>query len=250
MNRKLAQFILCGVCLVLSACGHAPRNSLPPAANTALAGLAEHAADLLATQYPPGHTVLALDARPSEEFRAALETSLRGRGFTMLLFETESTESGVVRLTALMDPLGAPNTYYLYLRASDGFSVGQVYQLTDAGFAPVGTMTRTEAFFAVEKTLTPLPGVSRTPVVTAGAPTEEWRINPGPLQEQLGKWCARSGYQVVWKAANDYIMESNAIFRDEFVGAVQRLFARMHQSGNGLRVRIYPENEVLEVLED
>ena len=115
-------------------------------------------------------------------------------------------------------------------------------------------MTRTERYFTDgvdEVETTPLPEPSHTPVPSpAAAPIEEWSIEPGPLQGQLTKWCSRAGYKLIWKAENDYVMEASAIFRDDFVGASQRLFVRMHQSGHGLRVRIYPENHVLEVMED
>lgn len=80
--------------------------------------------------------------------------------------------------------------------------------------------------------------------------SEEWRIQPGSLRNQLTSWCDRQQYQLIWLARNDYSMQANAIFRDSFQGAVQSLFARMHQSGNGLRVRLYPDNRVLEVMED
>jgi hypothetical protein len=45
-------------------------------------------------------------------------------------------------------------------------------------------------------------------------------------------------------------MQSTAVFRDSFVGAMKRLVNRMHLNGNALRVTIYQENRVVEVTED
>lgn len=77
-----------------------------------------------------------------------------------------------------------------------------------------------------------------------------WNIAPGMLRSQLESWTSRAGYQLVWKARHDFEMQSQVIFRDDFVGAVKRLFARMHLHGNPLRATIYQDNHVLEVVEE
>lgn len=244
--RIIKSMLLCCL-LAFIGCAHTPDTAVPSSSD-ALGGLAEHAAGLLAAEYPPGHTILTLTSRPSGEFTLALETSLRGRGFSLASADT----AGVLAVNVVMEPVAEGELWYLHLKAGDGFSVGQVYTLTAQGFTPVGAMTRTERFFAMEGDPTSLPNASRpaAPAVAPSSHLEDWRIEPGPLQPQLTKWCSRENYQLVWKAENDYVMESSAIFRDDFVGAAQRLFARMHQAGHGLRVRIYPENRVLEVMED
>jgi hypothetical protein len=45
-------------------------------------------------------------------------------------------------------------------------------------------------------------------------------------------------------------MHSAAIFRGEFISAIDKLFTRLHMHGNPLRVSIYRANSVVEVNED
>lgn len=244
---KLINAMLLCCLLAFIGCAHTPGAAVSESSG-ALGGLAENAAGMLAAEYPPGHTVLSLTSRPAGEFSQALETSLRGRGFSLAGADT----AGVLAVSVVMEPVAEGELWYLYVKAGDGFSVGQVYTLTPQGFAPVGAMTRTERFVTMEGNSDSGSQVPRHVESGESLSTklEDWRIEPGPLQPQLTKWCSREKYQLVWKAENDYVMESAAIFRDDFVGAAQRLFTRMHQAGHGLRVRIYPENRVLEVMED
>lgn len=246
---KIIECMLLCCLLMFSGCVHAPWQTVSsPASSDTLAGLADHAAGLVAAEYPPGHTLLALTSQPSGDFAQALETNLRNRGFA--LSAAEEPEAGSLAVSVVMEPVADGELWYLLLKAADGFSCGQVYTLTADDFAPVGAMTRTERFVTVEEASTELPSSSSPPPSPVASSIEEWQIEPGLLQPQLTKWCSRAGYQLIWKAENDYVMEASAIFRDEFLGAVQRLFTRMLQSGHGLRVRIYPENHVLEVMED
>lgn len=79
----------------------------------------------------------------------------------------------------------------------------------------------------------------------------EWTISPGLLRGQLESWSAQAGYQLVWKARNDFEMFSQAAFQGDFTGAVQKLFNGMHSQGSGLlRATIYQGNKVLEVTEE
>jgi hypothetical protein len=91
-----------------------------------------------------------------------------------------------------------------------------------------------------------LPAAPLAPVAHESA----WTIKPGLLRPQLSQWAAKAGYQLVWKAEHDFDMESSAIFRDDFEGAIKRLFTRMHLQGNPLKVTVYQENHVMEVVEE
>ena len=244
---RLFQSVLLCCVVAFSGCAHVP-EVFAPASPNALTGLAEHASDLLAAEYPPGHTTLDLTSRPSGEFAESLETSLRRRGFS--LAAADSRHPGSLAVNTVMEPVGEGDSWYLHIRAVDGFSVGQVFRLTDDGFVPQGAMTRTERSVSVPENNALLPETSGAPLRDRTVRMDDWRIEPGPLQPQLSKWCSRENYRLIWKAENDYLMEASAIFRDDFVSATQRLFTRMHQSGHGLRVRIYPDNRVLEVMED
>ncbi len=77
-----------------------------------------------------------------------------------------------------------------------------------------------------------------------------WEIQPGALRAQVSAWAARAGYQLVWKADNDFIMESSAQFQGDFLDAVKELFLGMQATGNhALRVTVYQGNKVLEITE-
>ncbi len=101
----------------------------------------------------------------------------------------------------------------------------------------------TPARFRVGETIPP----------TASGPAikvEEWSIVPGLLRGQLESWSVKAGYQVVWKARHDFEMQTQAVFRDDFVGAVKRLFFGLHKHGNLLKATIYQSNRVLEITEE
>ena len=262
--RYLIFILLVAVSMGCAAHG---RTGAVNASPSALNAVAEHAADILAEQYPPGLTVLTLTEETSDQWGGALDTSLRAKGFTLV-----ENAPGALSTTCIVNPLEG-NLWYLLVRVSDGFSVGQMIRLEPSGYTPVGSMTRTEPTYVAPVAPTPLPwSDDATPVsvdsadsVASPAPfaadlsstplapsevLEEWTIRPGSLQPQLAAWCDRAEHQLIWKAENDYEMEATAIFRDDFMGAVQRLFTRMNQSGLGLRVRVYPDNHVVEVMED
>jgi hypothetical protein len=86
------------------------------------------------------------------------------------------------------------------------------------------------------------------PTVGPAVQAEEWSIAPGLLRGQLENWSVKAGYQMVWKARHDFEMQSPAVFRDDFVGAVKRLFLGLHKHGNLLKATIYQDNRVLEVM--
>ena len=120
-----------------------------------------------------------------------------------------------------------------------------VAELPPLKTAPVAPVVVTAPAPAVVPTLPALP--------EAAAPLPqgtEWRIAPGLLRGQLAAWSGRAGYQLVWKAGYDFDMESQTVFRGDFIEAVKRLFMRMHEHGNLLRATIYQDNRVLEVKEE
>ncbi|WP_243545445.1 TcpQ domain-containing protein [Pseudodesulfovibrio tunisiensis] len=236
----LVALMLLGGCATLGQWFSHEGRAAAPVEDSALADLADKAGLKLASHYPPGRTRLSF-SQHEDGFGRLFEDSLRRQGFTL----TEEG-GGNLGVSFVLDSLGEEQAgqgsalWYLLVRVSDGFSFGRVYALGEAGYSPVGVMTQTPAFFAQKDAGEPVPT----------RPAEEWRIKPGSLRYQLAAWCGRAGYQLVWKAEHDFTMQVNAIFRDSFTGASQRLFSRMHQTGVGLRATIYQNNRVLEVVED
>lgn len=75
-------------------------------------------------------------------------------------------------------------------------------------------------------------------------------ISPGPLSAQLAKWCADSGYQLVWKVGHDLNMTSHAVFRGTLSQALADVFTGLAGAGHPLRVTIHEGNRVVEVVEE
>lgn len=195
----------------------------------------------LARQYPPGRTTFSVrNVIKDSPFNQLFEDDLRAQGFK---FEPVALTHETLELSYRFDAIDldgkAPCPYYLYVRVSDGFSFGQMYLLDEAGLKTAGVETRTEPFVTMDTETEGIP-----------EPAEEWRIAPGSLRDQVEAWAARAEYQLVWKAEHDFTMQSHIVFRDAFAGAVRRLFTRMHQNGNALRVRLYRANKVVEVGEN
>ncbi|WP_432737306.1 toxin co-regulated pilus biosynthesis Q family protein [Maridesulfovibrio sp. FT414] len=199
--------------------------------------LVEEAVLKVAGHYPPGRTVLHLTVSDNA-FGWKFDANLRSQGFQ---FSPKTTDPNVLDMDMVFDAIGNSTLYYLHVKASDGWSFGQVYNLSFEGFEKAGLLTQTPAFFEfvgndAEQVESPL--------------DENWSILPGGLRDQLKRWAGRAGYTMIWKANHDFQMQAQATFRDTFPRAVKRLFSRMHASGNSLRVTIYQANKVIEVCED
>lgn len=82
------------------------------------------------------------------------------------------------------------------------------------------------------------------------AEPEVWHLEPGSLLSQLEAWTSRAQFHLIWKALNDFDLETAADFKGNFVEAVQKLFNGLHRSGHPLRVTVYTANNVLEVSEN
>ena len=87
--------------------------------------VADHLADLMVANYPPGYTVLflALSDNPKDELGPALETALRSRGFTL------APEKGGAALSIhyVLDRLD-DETWYSRLTVSDGLSLTRTWR--------------------------------------------------------------------------------------------------------------------------
>lgn len=199
--------------------------------------LVEEAALKVASHYPPGRTMLHLTVSDNP-FGLKFEANLRGQGFQ---FSPKTTDPNVLDMNMVFDSIDNSTLYYMHIASSDGWSFGQVYNLTFEGFEKAGLLTQTPAFFEFiggdsEQVESPL--------------NENWSIVPGGLRDQLKRWAGHAEYTLVWKANHDFEMQSHATFRDTFPRAVKRLFSRMHASGNSLRVTLYQANKHIVVSED
>lgn len=222
-------------------------NGMAGISREALNALANHTAQKVTDRYPPGRTTLGLYYTSGDSFGPLFETALRQKGFS--IDSSEEHSPTVLQAMYIMDSIGSDTSKdqngYLRLKFSDGYSTSHIYGYTpETGFIEKGVATSTEAFFAYVGS------------DTSALPTEEkenstsWIIKPGSLKKQLTQWTEQAGYQLIWKAPHDFEMQADAAFKDNFYGAVKRLFTRMNRSGNSLRVTLYQQNSVLEVRED
>lgn len=75
----------------------------------------------------------------------------------------------------------------------------------------------------------------------------EWELSPGSLEEQLREWCAKAGWQLLWKAEHDIRLQAHSVMRGDFEKAVTGVFQALHTQGNSLRATLYKTNSVLEI---
>ena len=222
-------------------------NGMTGISEEAMSSLADHTAQKVADRYPSGRTTLGLYYMPKDEFGSMFETALRFKGFS--IDSSTGADPDVLQTAYVMDSIRTEGTEeqtgYLRLKFSDGYSIGHIYSYDPyTGFTEKGIATSTEAFFAFIG--------SKSATIETGDKEDDdlWIIKPGSLKGQLAEWTNRAGYQLVWKAGHDFEMQADASFKDNFYGAVKRLFTRMNRGGNSLRVTLYQKNLVLEVRED
>jgi hypothetical protein len=72
-----------------------------------------------------------------------------------------------------------------------------------------------------------------------------WLVSPGSLQQELRRWSARSGYQLVWKSPQDYLLTTHAILHGTFIQALDVLVQALQRAGSPVRATLYRENRVL-----
>lgn len=108
-----------------------------------------------------------------------------------------------------------------------------------AGAAPVAPATQTVA--------TALPEAELPPISAPGFP---WEIQKGSsLRDQMEGWATVAGYHLIWESANDYMMESRAMFHGTYIEAVRNFFAALAANGHALRVTVYEGNKTVVVSE-
>lgn len=210
--------------------------------------IAEKTALDLAGRYTAAHTPIMLVHASQGTLSTALEEALRVQGFPLVTSMEPETLQVAYTLDLIKDQ--SKTTCYLQVKASDGATFGSMYDLSDAAMpVATGPLAQVQPFFTLEP---PLNGAnpSLTPNASASPEVELWMLTAGSFKTQLEEWAHKADYQLIWKAEHDYTMQAKAVFKDSFIGAVKRVFTRMHLNGNSLRASIYEDNRVIEVVED
>ena len=89
--------------------------------------VAEHLADVMAANYPPGYTsfFLAQTENPKDELAPVLETALRSRGFTL----APEKNGASLTMSYVLDRAD-DETWYSRLAVSDGLSLTRTWRWT------------------------------------------------------------------------------------------------------------------------
>ncbi len=90
--------------------------------------------------------------------------------------------------------------------------------------------------------------IERRRSVAAVVPTGLWSANSGSdLKTVLGSWCARQGWQLVWRSDFAYELTSGAEFSGTFEDAVRALILSMHDVRPMPTVNLFEGNKVVVV---
>lgn len=208
--------------------------------------IAEKTALDLAGRYSAASTPIMLIHASQGTLGAALEEALRVQGFP----RATSMEPETLQVAYTLDLIKeqSKTTCYLQVKSSDGATFGNMYDLQDAAMpVATGALAQVQPFFTLEP---PLNGAGTSPMLNTAQEVEMWMLTAGSFKTQLEEWAHKADYQLIWKAEHDYTMQAKAVFKDSFIGAVKRVFTRMHLNGNSLRASIYEDNRVIEVVED
>ncbi len=95
------------------------------------------------------------------------------------------------------------------------------------------------------ETKTSAPIMPRTPMM---AQSKVWVLRQGSLMNQLDEWAKGESWKLIWQANYDLDLNADASFSGDFIKVVQEIFNSLPRKNNGLRVSIYKQNKVVEVI--
>lgn len=202
-----------------------------------LSRLANDTAYTISKLYSSDELVISMNILEGDVFGDRLKKSLESRGF-IVYTEIDKTyqEVDLVYVLKSRPTSDGTNGCYLHITMSNGFELCQAYRIDPQ-----------EGFVIVPNRNNPLIPHSLRNAPDVNALLQKWSIEPGSLEQQLGVWCKKNGYSLVWEVNKDFIMPVRAQFQGTFERAVQRLFAQMNKNGNSIDANIYRGNKVLEV---
>lgn len=209
----------------------------------------------LGKKYDAAKTNLILIPAKNDRLIDNLNTFLVRNGFTL-----NNNSDGIV-ISYTFDFIDKKRAY-LRLEMSDGNHVGVVRTLGEASpfLAPAAvaeeiTEQQQPAISpnrAAESALTEFrsqqqPLLNTVPIAEALSP-KVWILKQGSLMNQLDEWAKGENWKIIWQANYDLDLNADASFAGDFVGVVEQIFNSLPKKDNGLRVNIYKQNRVVEVI--
>lgn len=168
---------------------------------------------------------------------------------------------------------------YLRFELSDGKHIGVVRTLgatsfaapavTSTAFAPATKAEEIEESRQVQTQAKPAPQLKQqapaqtvlseikaetkaiTPILPAKPMLPQakvWVLRPGSLMNQLDEWARGESWKLIWQANYDLDLNADATFSGDFIKVVEQIFNSLPRKNNGLRVSIYKQNKVVEVI--
>ena len=202
-----------------------------------LSGLANDTAYLISLLYSPDKLNISMSIANGDVFGERLKKSLEAKGFSVYTgIDKTYQDVDLVYVLKSIPSVDDRSGCYLHVTMSNGFDFCQAYR-----------MDPLDGFVIVSNHNNPVIPYSLQKAPDVNALFEKWSIQPGSLEQQMGSWCKKSGYSLVWNVNKDFIMPVRSQFQGTFEIAVQRLFTQMNENGNSIEARIYRGNQVLEV---
>jgi hypothetical protein len=65
---------------------------------------------------------------------------------------------------------------------------------------------------------------------------------------QLDEWARGESWKLIWQANYDLDLNADATFSGDFIKVVEQIFNSLPRKNNGLRVSIYKQNKVVEII--
>lgn len=231
------------------------------------------AAKLAKSYEKPQDVNLILLPGKSEKFADNISTFLVRNGFTV------NGKTDGTALSYTFDFIDKKRAY-LRLELSDGKHIGVVRTLGASSFVVPGTAAslasapatkaeEIEESRQVQTQAKPAPQLKQqapaqtalselkvetkaiTPILPAKPMPPQakvWILRPGSLMNQLDEWAKGESWKLIWQANYDLDLNADATFSGDFIKVVEQIFNSLPRKNNGLRVSIYKQNKVVEVI--
>lgn len=155
---------------------------------------------------------------------------------------------GVVRMLGETSPFIAPAAPAV---VAEEIKEENILPQTKSTVQPVKASNSMQpANSAAQSALTELQAAPKafTPLLPPVQQPKVWILKQGSLMNQLDEWAKGENWQLIWKSDYDLELNASATFAGNFIEAVTKVFHSLQKKNNGLRVNLYKQNKVIEVI--
>lgn len=155
---------------------------------------------------------------------------------------------GVVRMLGETSPFIAPAASAV---VAEEIKEENILPQTKSTVQPVKASNSMQpANSAAQSALTELQAAPKafTPLLPPVQQPKVWILKQGSLMNQLDEWAKGENWQLIWKSDYDLELNASATFAGNFIEAVTKVFHSLQKKNNGLRINLYKQNKVIEVI--